>query len=216
VSTVPTVSVSLRFLDKRLASQACTVQELPELTSLTTDSEGIVTFDVPVIEDLVTIVFASDGTTCSCRIGHIDPINTCSGVFQRLQNLGYIDADATSSPPDLELIRSALRNFKAAQPGATAADVAPADTGSTEAGPSTDSPDGTPPSDSIESAPDFDPTVRDSRAPVPESDGSTDDASSDPDSSANTSAISTDDAGLSDDGVLDDATAQMLVTAHGS
>jgi hypothetical protein len=41
----------------------------------------------------VTIAFADSGESLTLTLGGMDPINTISGIFKRLQNLGYIDDD---------------------------------------------------------------------------------------------------------------------------
>ena len=117
----PTTTVTLRFLDAACASQAFTVQEVPTLTGLTTDANGSVSFAVPVSLETFTVEFTSAGSTYSLQLGQIDPIDSLSGIFQRLQNLGYIDMDAALDPSNLEPVRAALQAFNASQPGAAAA-----------------------------------------------------------------------------------------------
>jgi hypothetical protein len=114
VAHAPTVNIGIRFSDLAFASKACTVQELPELTGLTTGPDGLLKLDVPATVEAITITFSDPPCTCVCNIGYINPITTLSGVHQRLQNLGYID-DGAFDPADLELIRGALRAFKADQ-----------------------------------------------------------------------------------------------------
>jgi hypothetical protein len=204
VTDIPSPTLTLRFTDPRCASQACTVQELPELTGLTTDSNGVVSFPVAVTQQTVTVQFTDGGMTFPFQVGYMDPINTLSGIFQRLQNLGFIDVNAPFSPPNLDLMRTALRAFRGAQPGATL-----------------------PPSDSNSPGPSL--SARGSQAPPssaappssrsgPASSGTTDGspASSGPTSSPPSSGSAQDDAGLNDDGTLDDTTSRQLVAAHGS
>ncbi len=112
-SYVPTIPVSLRFTDEGLISQAYTILELPELTDLTTDGDGTAFFDVSVMQRAVTIVFMRDGTTFDCKIGDLDPVNTLSGICQRLQHLGYLPSEVDLDPPDLDQIRAALRWLRA-------------------------------------------------------------------------------------------------------
>jgi hypothetical protein len=118
VADVPAVTVTVKFTDPALASQPYAVRELPELTSVTSAGDGTVTFSAPVLLRTATIVFADSGATFVCNIGHLDPIDSLTGVFQRLQHLGFIGDDATCDASDLELPRAALRAFKAAQAGA--------------------------------------------------------------------------------------------------
>lgn len=48
VSYVPTVPIHVHFVDRRLASQPFTVDELEDLTGLSTDGSGWAKFDAPV------------------------------------------------------------------------------------------------------------------------------------------------------------------------
>jgi hypothetical protein len=116
VSTAPTTNITLQISDPTFASQAYAVQELPGLTGLTTDANGTATFSAPVTLETATILFET-GPTFVCHIGSLDPVDTLSGVFQRLQCLAYIDADITFDSGDLGLLRGALRALRAAQTG---------------------------------------------------------------------------------------------------
>jgi hypothetical protein len=63
-----------------------------------------------------------DDTNFAFRRGHLDPINTFSGVVHRLQNLGYLDPDPDYGVSDLDEVRIALRVMKsnsASQEGAS-------------------------------------------------------------------------------------------------
>jgi hypothetical protein len=185
VANIPTASVSIRFTDAPLASQAFTVPELPDLTGLTTGADGSVTLAIPVTLDTFTILFTQTGDAVTCNIGDLDPIDTLSGVFQRLQHLGYLADDATVDSVSIEDMRAALRAFKAAQPGGSSPapiDPSPASTPS-------------PPSNG---------------SPPPSSGGASGGASS---PAAN--ATGQDNAGLNDGGTLDDETSKLLVAAHG-
>jgi N-acetylmuramoyl-L-alanine amidase len=191
VTDPPTVLVSFTFSDSNCALQAFTVPELPQLTGLSTGADGSVSFSVPVTIDAFTLEFTDLGLTVPCGLGYFDPINTLSGIFQRLQNLGYIYIGA-AFPPDVEVVRTALRNFRAAQPGGAEA-AAPADP-SPSGGASSDAPDSP-------SSTDADPSVSASDgSPLPSSGGS---------------PGFQDDAGLSDDGTLDDETSKLLLAAYG-
>ncbi len=198
VSTPPTTTVTIRFVDAPFASQAYSVPELPELAGLTTGQDGTATFSIPVTLDTFTITFTGSGTSFSFDVGCLDPINTLSGIFQRLQNLGYIDPDVTANPPDLDVVRAALRTFRAASQDPTIlASTSPDGDASPQGGP--------------ESSDDSASTSTDSSDASTDSDAS--DASTDSDSSDDADA-SSDDAGLTDEGKLDDETSNDLVTAH--
>jgi hypothetical protein len=222
VTDPPAVTISLQFGDSLFASQAYSVQELPQLTGLTTSEDGTTTLSIPVTLQTFTIVFTESGTTFDFNTGHLDPIDTLSGVFQRLQNLGYIDLDATASPsPDIELIRSALRAFKAAEAGGfpAPADSSPA---SAPSSPSDANPPAPPaPTSSPASSP-TPPPSDSSPAPISSSasgpslpgDADSEPPPSGPASSPEPSAGVQDNAGLSDDGKLNEATSKLLFAAH--
>jgi hypothetical protein len=190
VSDAPSVTVTVKFSDTTLASQACTVQELPDLTGLTTDANGQISFPVPVTLSTATIVFTSSGSTIACQIGGIDPVSSATGVFQRLRNLGYLDSNLDFDPNDLDATRAALKALKASQAnGGSAAPSAGSenDTGSSSSAGASD-------------------------------DGSGGDAQDAADAGAWTADddfSSTDDSGLNDDGTVDAQTANMLVKAYG-
>jgi hypothetical protein len=213
-SDPPTVPVTIQFSDSVLASQAYTVQELEELSGLTTDANGTATFSVPVTLEAVTISFTDSGELFSYNLGCLDPIDKLSGIYQRLQNLGFIDVDIDFDGSNLELIRTALRAFSATQPGAP---PAPAEAST----PANSSDDNASP-----------PTV-----PDPPADGSVDNPSQSPQQSASPPGNSpppaatsadlvaspdagstppADDAGLSDAGTLDSNLSDLLLAAHGS
>jgi hypothetical protein len=120
VSDAPVAGVTITFTDAAFASQPYTIQELPNLTGLTSDSSGTVTFSAPVTLDTATVVFAGiAGATYPLKIGHLDPIETPSGIFQRLRNLGFVAPDEPFDPDDLDSLRRHLRELKAAQSGGT-------------------------------------------------------------------------------------------------
>ncbi len=130
----PTMTLTHTFVGddaSTYASKAYTIQELDQLTGLTTDANGAVTFAVPVTLETATVVFTDTGESWALSIGLLDPINTLSGIFQRLQHLGYLDAeiefDDVDSPNNLNALRSGLLLLKASQ--ATGGDAAP-DSGS--------------------------------------------------------------------------------------
>jgi hypothetical protein len=113
-AAVPTVTVSVRFDDDRFASQPFTVPELPDLTGLQTGADGTATVTAPVTLESITVSFETPKAAYTCWIGYADPLNTLSGVFQRLQNLGYLDANMAPTD-DVDVVRAGLRALKAAQ-----------------------------------------------------------------------------------------------------
>ena len=91
----PQTTVSVRFVGSEsstYAGRAFALDELPDLSGLATDDTGLATFDVPVTLDRVTLVFPDTGESHALLIGALNPIDTPSGMFQRLQHLGHIGA----------------------------------------------------------------------------------------------------------------------------
>jgi len=121
-SDPPEVDIGLRFVDSDCASQSITVDEYPHLEGLKTDDQGKVTISVPVTTELITVTFGELAKSFAFVIGHLDPIETPTGVFQRLQNLGYIPSAATFDPQELSSLDSAVLAFRRAQGAADAAD----------------------------------------------------------------------------------------------
>jgi hypothetical protein len=222
VSTPPTVTLTLKFPDASLASQPFSVPELVQLTGLTTDGSGTATLTIPVTLETFTVVFTESNETFAFLVGHLDPIDTLSGVFQRLQNLGYIAPSTTFDSSNLNLVRAALRDFKAdrspasggasppSAPGSTPGSEPPASAASDSPAASSPASSPAPPSDSSlapASSPGSTPSAPSSDDSGPPSSGPT----SSPDSGPEVQ----DNAGLSDDGTLDDATSQLLVQVYG-
>jgi hypothetical protein len=119
------------------ASKAFTIQELDQLTGLTTDANGVATFDVPVTLPTATLVFTDSGESCACSIGGMDPIDTLSGIFKRLQNLGYIGAnapfDSVNPTNNLSILRAGIQSLKAGQ--SSCADASPPEQSRRRVGP---------------------------------------------------------------------------------
>jgi hypothetical protein len=110
----PTVDLQIKFADPEFASMALTVPELPDVTGLSTDGDGIVHLTLPVTLQAFTVIFTADGTTFECRVAHVDPVGTRSGVIQRLQNLGYLDPSAAADVFEEDEVQGALDAFVAA------------------------------------------------------------------------------------------------------
>jgi hypothetical protein len=126
VANIPTATLTQQFVGSdttTYASKAYTIQELAELTGLTTDENGIATFQAPVTLDTATIEFTDTGKSWVLHIGHLDPISTLSGIFQRLQHLNYVAGSATLDPNNLDLLRAGLEALKASQ--ASGSDATP-------------------------------------------------------------------------------------------
>jgi hypothetical protein len=65
--------------------------------------------------DTATVEFTETGESWVLHIGHLDPISTLSGIFQRLQQLNYVAGSATLDPNNLDLLRAGLEALKASQ-----------------------------------------------------------------------------------------------------
>jgi hypothetical protein len=224
-STPPTVTLTIEFVDSEdsaYASRAYTIQELDALTGLQTNGQGVATFDAPVTLDRATMVFTDTGETWVLAIGHLDPVGTLSGAYQRLQGLGHIDPatdfDAMDPSSNFDTLRLGLGSLKAAS---SDGDGAP-DSGAPSDGDDS-APDSAPPS-SGDSTPDSGAPSGDDSTPdsaPPSSDGSPD--SSPPSSGSDDSSDSqdaaddpaADDAGLDDKGNIDQDTTGLLFDAFG-
>jgi N-acetylmuramoyl-L-alanine amidase len=244
VSSPPTTTLSVTFVGNdptAYASKAYTIQELDQLTGLVTDGNGVAKFDAPVTLETATLVFTETGESYALSIGGMDPINTLSGIFLRLQNLGYIGAAVPFDASNVDLVRAALRALNASQASGSAGSTpasAPSSSDSTPAsGPSSDpspasAPSSSDPSPASAPSPsDSTPASGPSSDSLPlsglSSDSSPGSAPSSSDPSPGSSPSSdpspgsspngaSDNAGLADDGTLDAPTSALLLKAHGS
>lgn len=113
-SDPPTTKVEIKFAANdptKFANKAYTIQEISSAEGLTTDDGGIASFDAPVDLQTLTVVFTDSGQSFSFLIGGMDPIDTITGVFARLQNLGYIK-QGRGSAIDLDVVRAGLWSFQ--------------------------------------------------------------------------------------------------------
>lgn len=112
---VPTVTVTVVFLWKGrpLANAAYSVRELPDLEGKTTDGSGTLTAEVPVTYRSITVDFKEPLLTQILRIGHLDPVSSRGGIWQRLANLGHLRTiDTHAGKPNEAELRVALRRFQ--------------------------------------------------------------------------------------------------------
>jgi hypothetical protein len=205
VSSEPTITVAIQFTSddgSPRSSVACQVDELPDRTDLQTDGSGILTVDVPVTLDTLHVSLADNDDEYVLRLGEMDPVDTYSGMFKRLQNLGYIDPHDEYDESKIDILRAALCLFRSRQTSG-GNDEAP-DAGDDASDPSVDS-------DASSSA---DCGCSDD----PDASGDDDEASTsiDDDDVGAYTACGPQCSGLSDDGVLDDSISALLVKAHGS
>jgi hypothetical protein len=80
-----------------------------EEQELTTDDDGNLSFEVA--SSVVSGTIVVDGMEYPLSIGGLDPIETESGVAQRLANLGYLELSDDDLDP--ELLRLAIQDFQA-------------------------------------------------------------------------------------------------------
>ena len=113
VSTTPTVpiSITLEHDGQPVASTECVVHGLPELSKVTTGSDGSLTFDIPVTVTSVTLVVPKLGMVRTIKVGHLDPANEPCGIVERLRNLGYLSSGTEALDADLALAH-ALSDFQ--------------------------------------------------------------------------------------------------------
>ncbi len=61
----------------------------------------------------MTIVFPKSGLTQRLKVGYLDPVNSKSGILQRLKNMGYVPDGSSDS--ESNLLHSALLAFQRAK-----------------------------------------------------------------------------------------------------
>jgi hypothetical protein len=115
VATVRVVHISatIRYAGQPLASAPYCVRELSKFGTLATDASGQATFDAPVTREFVTLDFEAPGLSVVLKMGHLDPIDSPSGICQRLSNLGY----PAAQPDDPCAVSEALAMFQLGQDG---------------------------------------------------------------------------------------------------
>lgn len=115
---LPKLRMEVRGFDgKPLGGADCTVSVDGAEVKVKTGGDGRIEIDLtPDARDAALTV---DGTAWSLRIGHLDPVDTDTGLWARLRNLGYLvdedseDGDAApDAPPDPELLAFAIELFQ--------------------------------------------------------------------------------------------------------
>ncbi len=81
----------------------------------TTDGEGFLTEYLPskARQGLLILGQGDDQITYPLELGHLDPVDSDSGIAHRLTNLGFLPANADPSDPDA--VADALRHFQTNQ-----------------------------------------------------------------------------------------------------
>jgi N-acetylmuramoyl-L-alanine amidase len=115
----PTAKLCIHFRSGSKAahpSMAFVIEELEELTGLSTDGDGVATIQVPVSLAIATLRFVDTGDRYELAVGHIDPIDTLSGMAQRLTNMGFIPPDVSIDDQPLSaqvaIVRDGLRALR--------------------------------------------------------------------------------------------------------
>lgn len=93
---VPNVELNVQFCGDDagpLAAETCsvTVEGDGKSSKRSTDADGWLRLIVPGTCKSVEVTFERLGTTYVLAVGHLDPIDTTSGEFQRMSNLGKFD-----------------------------------------------------------------------------------------------------------------------------
>lgn len=102
------IATVIRYADRPLANAQYRVRELDGLGTLTTDGDGLARFDAPATLERATMDFESQGLSVVLRVGHLDPVDTPSGISQRLSNLDY----SAAQPDDPGDMSGALAMFQ--------------------------------------------------------------------------------------------------------
>ena len=84
------VRVVVHRLGEVLRSEPCEVLIGDPPQQTTTDGDGVLAIDVPQHLEEVMVRFPDRGFQMALRLGHLDPLDTESGVIGRLENLGYL------------------------------------------------------------------------------------------------------------------------------
>src|SRR5258708_1990383 len=115
---IPRIQVRVTFCQggKPIADAPCVVHGLPSPNQFNTDGDGKLSFAAPVTLESVTVEFSKPHFIQRLRIGHLDPINEPSGVYQRLKNLG-IQSFTGPLPArvDQAAMSQAVQKFQSAQ-----------------------------------------------------------------------------------------------------
>lgn len=119
----PLVAISVKFVGAgttTYAQKAYTIRELDSPDAPQTTKDGLANFKAPVTLEIATIVFTDSGEEHSLAIGALNPVDTPSGIFQRLKNIGFIgniDYDSDAVDNNLEIVRAALVQLKTCNEG---------------------------------------------------------------------------------------------------
>jgi hypothetical protein len=115
VATIPKVTMHLNLADgkSKHANVGYTVDGAGPRIKGTTDGDGHVSFDVPLIVRTVRLTLADTGHVFDVSVGGLDPIEETSGVQMRLAHLGFYAGPLDGTLSDHT--RAAIRAFQAHQ-----------------------------------------------------------------------------------------------------
>lgn len=109
---VPKVTVTLVLVDgdQPMANEPCEIDGLDGTTSGTTDGNGEISFDVPVLVREFNVFFTNKPYAYRVLVGAMDPAVEVSGVRARLYNLGYYRRAADEE--DADALKAAISQFQ--------------------------------------------------------------------------------------------------------
>lgn len=105
--------MQLLLFDEPRANEEYTLKLGKEVIRGTTDSNGVLEHFIPPDCAGGELLLAAGKERYPVRIGHLNPIESISGVRQRLNNLGFFAGDSSSEEEDDRLIQ-ALHSFQGA------------------------------------------------------------------------------------------------------
>jgi hypothetical protein len=102
VLDVPQIHVHVKFQDEEgpWRNEPFTVAELEPERQRTTDGNGEIDLEVPLLTPSLTLNFPGRDHQESLLIGDLDPPATLSGVRQRLDGLGFLDPETPDETGD--------------------------------------------------------------------------------------------------------------------
>ena len=114
---VPSTRLRLRLTDRHDRPRAGVEYKLsvgPIIVEKQTGPDGLIDEIIPADAPIAQLTFTATGVTRTFSLGGLDPIDTLSGVQQRLRNLGYDSGPVDGK--DGPRTRAALRAFQRDNP----------------------------------------------------------------------------------------------------
>lgn len=84
------IRVAVHQFGEAICNERCEVLVTDPPLEATTGGDGVLSVEVPHHCDEVVVHFPDRGFKLALRVGHLDPIDTDSGITARLENLGYL------------------------------------------------------------------------------------------------------------------------------